>query len=261
MHWLTSRKSKLSIENKLKIYKTIIKSIFFFDVKEIRTDTRPLLGGSGVVVPDSKRLKLPRWQSRLQSSEAREPVRGTPPSPKMHPLMEWYAVPLHRTSSPKPPCKAVWFPYRTVWRSRGGGAAEAADALRQGALASPRSPVGVKLRRWYIRASGPPSGRGTRLPCTAAPVTRCGVTGRHIIPLGDAFWGRGVSLAPVPGPLSIAVGTIIVEVLVGWSPALRHRLPPEAAWCPCGFPPRQKKSNELFIENIYTKLKINIRFA
>ena len=60
MHWLTSRKSKLSIENKLKIYKTIIKSIFFFDVKEIRTDTRPLLGGRGVVVPDSKRLKLPR---------------------------------------------------------------------------------------------------------------------------------------------------------------------------------------------------------
>ena len=27
MHWLTSRKSKLSIENKLKIYKTIIKPI------------------------------------------------------------------------------------------------------------------------------------------------------------------------------------------------------------------------------------------
>ena len=28
MHWITSRKSKLSIENNLKIYKTIIKPIW-----------------------------------------------------------------------------------------------------------------------------------------------------------------------------------------------------------------------------------------
>ena len=32
MHWLTSRKSKLSIENKLKIYKTIIKSIWKYGI-------------------------------------------------------------------------------------------------------------------------------------------------------------------------------------------------------------------------------------
>ena len=38
--------------------------------------------------------------------------------------------------------------------------------------------------------------------------------------------GPGVSLAPVPGPLSIAAGTVIVEVLVGWSPALPRRFPP-----------------------------------
>ena len=37
-----------------------------------------------------------------------------------------------------------------------------------------------------------------------------------------------MSLAPVPGPLSIATGTVIVEVLVGWSLALlrRFRSPP-----------------------------------
>ena len=28
-------------------------------------------------------------------------------------------------------------------------------------------------------------------------------------------WEGGVSLTPVPGPLSIAAGTVIVEVLVG----------------------------------------------
>ena len=32
MHWLTSRKSKLSIENKLKIYKTIIKPIWTYGI-------------------------------------------------------------------------------------------------------------------------------------------------------------------------------------------------------------------------------------
>ena len=32
MHWLTSRKSKLSIENKLKIYKTIIKQIWTYGI-------------------------------------------------------------------------------------------------------------------------------------------------------------------------------------------------------------------------------------
>ena len=45
----------------------------------------------------------------------------TPPllAHKMRPLMEWYAVTSHRASSPEPPTKAVWFPYRTAWRSRG----------------------------------------------------------------------------------------------------------------------------------------------
>ena len=45
----------------------------------------------------------------------------------------------------------------------------------------------------------------------------------------DAFCAReglGVSLAPVPGLLSIAAGLVIVEVLVGWSPALPRRSPP-----------------------------------
>ena len=38
-----------------------------------------------------------------------------------------------------------------------------------------------------------------------------------------------MSLEPVPGPLSIAAGTVIVEVLVGWSPALPLRsLPPRS---------------------------------
>ena len=36
-----------------------------------------------------------------------------------------------------------------------------------------------------------------------------------------------MSLAPVPGPLSIATGTM--EVLVGWSPALPRRFLLEAA--------------------------------
>ena len=32
MHWLTSRKSKLSIENKLKIYITVIKPIWTYGI-------------------------------------------------------------------------------------------------------------------------------------------------------------------------------------------------------------------------------------
>ena len=45
--------------------------------------------GSGVVVPDSNRLKPPRWPSRLRSKEAREPGRVThraPPAHRMHRL-------------------------------------------------------------------------------------------------------------------------------------------------------------------------------
>ena len=32
MHWITSRKSKLSMENKLKVYKTIIKPIWVYGI-------------------------------------------------------------------------------------------------------------------------------------------------------------------------------------------------------------------------------------
>ena len=45
--------------------------------------------------------------------------------------------------------------------------------------------------------------------------------------------GGCVSLTPVPGPLSIAPGRVIVKVLVGWSPAILRRFPLEAAWSPC----------------------------
>ena len=55
-------------------------------------------------------------------------------------------------------------------------------------------------------------GRGTRLLCTAAPEMM------HFY----AREGPGVSFAPVPGPLSIAAVSVIVEILVGWSPALPH---------------------------------------
>ena len=40
--------------------------------------------------------------------------------------------------------------------------------------------------------------------------------------------GPGVSLASVPGPLSITAESVIVEVLVGWSPALPRRFPPKS---------------------------------
>ena len=39
-----------------------------------------------------------------------------------------------------------------------------------------------------------------------------------------------VSLAPVPGPPSIAAGSVIVEVLVGWSPALPRHSPRPPKW-------------------------------
>ena len=51
----------------------------------------------------------------------------------MHPIMERYAVTSHRASSPEPPCKAVWFPYRTVWRSRGADLSAPKFGLHRGA--------------------------------------------------------------------------------------------------------------------------------
>ena len=126
----------------------------------------------------------------------------------------------------------------TPIRSAGENASEAVDAFRRGALGSPRPPVGSKLRRWQLR-----SGKETRLPCTTAPATRHGITWLHTAPLVNARGdGRAsVQLAPVPGAFSIAAGTVIVQVLVGWFPALPLRYPPEATWCPCGFLPCQKK--------------------
>ena len=40
--------------------------------------------GSGAAVPDSNRLKPPRWPFRLRSKEAREPVRATHRAPLAH---------------------------------------------------------------------------------------------------------------------------------------------------------------------------------
>ena len=60
-----------------------------------------------------------------------------------------------------------------------------------------------------------------------------------------------MSLAPVPGPLSIATGTVIVEVLVGWSPALPRRFLPEAAGVRADFLHIKKK------KKIYQPLKIH----
>ena len=61
-----------------------------------------------------------------------------------------------------------------------------------------------------------------------------------------------MSLAPVPGPLSIATGTVIVEVLVGWSPALQRRFLPEAAGVRADFLHIKKKKKK-----IYQLLKIH----
>ena len=57
-----------------------------------------------------------------------------------------------------------------------------------------------------------------------------------------------MSLAPVPGPLSIATGTM--EVLVGWSPALPRRFLLEAAGVRADFLHIKKKK-------IYQPLKIH----
>ena len=86
------------------------------------------------------------------------------------------------------------------------------------------------------RAAAPPScgsnlGADRSAPRDRQAVRQGNQTALHGGPGDDAFCARegpGVSLAPVPGPLSIATGTVIVEVLVGWSLALlrRFRSPP-----------------------------------
>ena len=55
-----------------------INLFFFFNVEEVRTNTRPLLGGSGAIVPDFNRLKPPRWPSRLRSRGPGTGVNDTP---------------------------------------------------------------------------------------------------------------------------------------------------------------------------------------
>ena len=59
--------------------------VFFLNVAEISMDSRPLPRGSGVVLPDSNRLKPSRWPSRERSREAREPVWATHSRPPPHP--------------------------------------------------------------------------------------------------------------------------------------------------------------------------------
>ena len=63
-----------------------------------------------------------------------------------------------------------------------------------------------------------------------------------------------MSLAPVPGPLSIATGTVIVKVLVGWSPALPRRFLPEAAGVRADFLHIKKKDIPT-TENTYKQYK------
>ena len=60
-----------------------------------------------------------------------------------------------------------------------------------------------------------------------------------------------MSLAPVPGPLSIATGTVIVEVLVGWSTALPRRFLPEETGVRADFLHIKKE------KKIYQLLKIH----
>ena len=64
-----------------------------------------------------------------------------------------------------------------------------------------------------------------------------------------------MSLAPVPGPLSIATGTVIVEVLVGWSPALPRRFLPEAAGVRADFLHIKRKKDIPTTENTYKQYK------
>ena len=67
-----------------------------------------------------------------------------------------------------------------------------------------------------------PRDRPYKLPCTADPATRRGVTWSHTAAL---LYAGGEALRVSLGPLSITPGTVIVEVLVGWSPALPYRFP------------------------------------
>ena len=57
--------------------------------------------------------------------------------------------------------------------------------------------------------------------------TTFSICAKNVLDRYEVVWPVA-SLAPVPGPPSIAAGSVIVEVLVGWSPALpRHSPPPK----------------------------------
>ena len=63
--WLIGRRSNLSTQTKITLYKTVIKPVFFFFLCGGNPHGHQVAsgggeGGSGVVVPDSNRLKPPR---------------------------------------------------------------------------------------------------------------------------------------------------------------------------------------------------------
>ena len=82
---------------------------FFFYVEEIRTDTKPLLGGEWRGSAGLQPTKI----STMTDSAAIEGGPGTSASDTPGPSHAQNA------SSPEPPYKAARFPYRTAWRSRG----------------------------------------------------------------------------------------------------------------------------------------------
>ena len=93
-------------------------SFFFFLSwrKSARTPGR-FWGEAGLQPTKTSTMAVPAVIER----DPRNGVSGTPPPPtaQMHPIMERYAVTSYRASSAEPPCKVVWFLYRTAWRSRG----------------------------------------------------------------------------------------------------------------------------------------------
>ena len=99
--WLIGRRSNLSTQNKITLYKTVIKPVFFFlCVEEIRTDTRSLLGGGGGKRRGSAGLQ-PTKTSTITVPAAIERGPGTGASDTPGPSGAQSA------SSPEPPCKAV----------------------------------------------------------------------------------------------------------------------------------------------------------
>ena len=100
LYWLIGRRSNLSTQNKITLYKTVIKPVFFFFyVEEIRTDTRSLLEGGGKR-RGSAGLQPPKT-STITVPAAIERGPGTGASDTPGPSGAQSAT------SPEPPCKAV----------------------------------------------------------------------------------------------------------------------------------------------------------